>query len=58
MVVQQAGEDRFAAAGTTADLVSGLEHGDRTPSAAKADGGGEPVRSAAHHQCGTHASAP
>ena len=28
MVVQQAGDDRLAAAGATADLVGGLEHGD------------------------------
>ena len=58
MVVQQAREDRFAAAGATADVVGGLEHSDLHALGGQGDGGGEPVGPAAHHDCGTHASAP
>ena len=58
VVVQQAGKDRFAAAGATADLVGGLEHGDLHAFGGQGDGGGEPVGPAAYHQCGAHASAP
>jgi hypothetical protein len=58
MVVQQAGEDGFAAAGTTADLVSGLEHGDLQTFGGQGYCGSEPVGPATYHQCGAHASAP
>src|SRR5271166_3552764 len=58
VVVQQAGDDRLAAAGTTADLVGGLEHGDLYTLGGQSDGGGEPVGPAPHHQRGAHASAP
>ena len=53
MVVQQAGEDGFAAAGATADLVGGLEDGDRNTFGGQGYGGGEPVGPAAHHHGGS-----
>ena len=58
MVVQQAGDDGFAAAGATADFVGGLEHGDLHAFGGQGEGGGEPVGPAAYHHCGAHASAP
>ena len=58
VVVQQAGQHGFAAAGATADLVGGLEHGDLHAFGGQGEGGGEPVGPAAHHHCGAHASAP
>ena len=58
MVVQQAGDDGFAAACATADFVGGFEDGDRNAPGGQGYGGGEPVGPAAHHDCGTHASAP
>ncbi len=58
VVVQQAGNDGFAAAGATADLVGGLEHGDLHAFGSQGEGGGEPVGPATYHHCGAHASAP
>ena len=56
--MQQAGDDRLAAARPTADFVGGLEHGDLNAFVGEGEGGGEPVGPTAHHKCGAHASAP
>ncbi len=49
VVVQQAGDDGFAAAGAAADLVGGLEHGDLYAFGSQGDGGGEPVGPAPYY---------
>jgi hypothetical protein len=41
-----------------ADFVGGFEDGDRNALGGQGYGGGEPVGPAAHHDRGTHASAP
>ena len=58
VVVQEAGKNGFATAGASADLVGRLEDSDRNTFGCKGYGGSEPVGPAAHHHCGTHASAP
>lgn len=54
MIVQQSGQDRFAAAGAAAHLSCGLEHGDFQTCPGQHDGGGEPVGPAADHGRGAH----
>jgi hypothetical protein len=49
VVVQEAGKDRFAAAGASADLVGCFEDSDRNTFGCKGYGSGEPVGAAAYH---------
>ena len=48
--MQQAGHDGLARASAAADLVGRLQHRDLHTLLREGDGGGEPVRPAAHHQ--------
>ena len=54
VVVQQAGNDGFAAAGTSADLVGRLEDSDRNTFGGQRYGGSEPVGPASYHHCRAH----
>jgi hypothetical protein len=56
--VQHTGEDGFTRAGAAADLVGGLQNRNLHTLFREGDGGGEPVWSAANHECCGHASAP